>query len=98
MLDSLAEFTKSLLIPGTLTFLLFGLTLGVMLAYGPRRTRRAAMPLLALLAGFYWLGSIPIVADALATRFHVRVAGQLTLMGESVAPAIAVLGSCARSS
>ena len=97
MLDSLAELTKSLLIPGTLTFLLFGLTLGVLLAYGPRRSRRLAMPLLTLLAAAYWLASVPVVGAALATRFHARDSAQVTLADLSGAQAIVVLGAGIRN-
>jgi uncharacterized SAM-binding protein YcdF (DUF218 family) len=97
MLESLAELTKSLLIPGTMTFLMFGLTVGVVLGCGPRRSRRFAMPLLALLALSYWLASVPIVAEALATRFHAKDASQVTLADVSGAQAIVVLGAGIRN-
>lgn len=97
-MDAFAELTKSLLIPGTLTFLLFGLTLGVLLAYGPRRSRPIALPWLALLALFYWMGSVPAVADVLATRFHARDAGLVTLADVTGARAIVVLGAGVRRS
>jgi uncharacterized SAM-binding protein YcdF (DUF218 family) len=96
-IDSLAELTKSLLIPGTLTFLLFGLTVGLLLAYGPRRARRLGMSLLTLLALSYWLASVPVVGAALATRFHARDAGQVSLADVSGAQAIVVLGAGIRS-
>ena len=73
-LDSVAALAKSLLIPGTITFLLFGLTLGVALAYGPRRLRPLGLPLLAVLALAYWLAAVPVVAHLLATRFHASFA------------------------
>jgi len=97
MLDSIAELTKSSLIPGTLSFLLFGLTLGVLLLYGPRQARRAGMAILSLLAVGYWVGSVPIVANALATRFHARNAGQITVDGISGAQAIVVLAAGIRT-
>ncbi|MES1254404.1 MAG: YdcF family protein [Acidobacteriota bacterium] len=97
MLDSLAELTKSLFIPGTLTFLLFGLTVGVLLGWGPRRSRRVALPLLTALALGYWLASIPVVGAALATRFHARDAGQVTLADVAGAQAIVVLGAGIRN-
>jgi uncharacterized SAM-binding protein YcdF (DUF218 family) len=96
-LDAFAELAKSLLRPGTITFLLLGLTLGILLAYGPRRARPAALPLLALLALFYWMGSVPAVANALATRFHARDAGLVTLADVSAARAIVVLGAGVRT-
>ena len=97
-MDAFVELVKSLLIPGTLTFLLFGLTLGVLLAYGPRRTRPVALPWLALLALFYWIGSVPAVGNALATRFHARDAGLATLAEVTGARAIVVLGAGVRRS
>src|SRR5437868_3825971 len=96
-MEWLAELTKSLLIPGTLTFLLFGLTVGVLLAYGPQRFRKFALPLLTLLAAAYWLGSVPMLADALATRFHAQDAGQVTVNDVSDAKAIVVLGAGVRT-
>jgi uncharacterized SAM-binding protein YcdF (DUF218 family) len=98
MLDAIAELTKSSLIPGTLSFLLFGLTLGALLLYGPRQARRIGMTILTLLALGYWVGSVPIVADALATRFHARNAGQVTVENISGAKAIVVLGAGIRTS
>lgn len=98
MLDAIAELTKSSLIPGTLPFLLFGVTLGVVLLYGPRPVRRLGMTILTLLVLGYWIGSVPIVADALATRFHARSAGQVTAEDISRAKAIVVLGAGIRTS
>jgi uncharacterized SAM-binding protein YcdF (DUF218 family) len=97
LFDSLAELTKSFLVPGTLTFLLFGLTLGVLLAHGPRRWRPLGLPLLTLLAASYWLASVPVVGAALATRFHARDAGQVTMAEVSGAQAIVVLGAGIRN-
>jgi uncharacterized SAM-binding protein YcdF (DUF218 family) len=97
MLESVAEFVKSSLIPGSFTFLLLGLTLGVLLGYGPRRCRRLAIPALTLLAGGYWLASLPIVSEALATRFHARDAAPATATRLAGAEAIVVLGAGASS-
>jgi uncharacterized SAM-binding protein YcdF (DUF218 family) len=97
-MEWLAEVIKALLIPGTLTFLLFGLTVGVLLAYGPHRSRRFALPLIALLTAGYWLGSIPILADVLSTRFHAHDARQVTLNDIADAKAIVVLGAGIRTS
>ena len=97
MIDSLAELTKSLLVPGTLTFLLFGTTIGVLLGYGPKRARRLSLPLLTLLAVSYWLASVPSVAEVLATRFHASDAGQVTATDVAGARAIVVLGAGVRN-
>src|SRR5262249_40114190 len=98
MLDAIAELTKSSLIPGTLPFLLFGVTLGVLLLYGPRQARRLGMTILTSLVIGYWIGSVPILADALATRFHARSAGLVSLDDISGAKAIVVLGAGIRTS
>jgi uncharacterized SAM-binding protein YcdF (DUF218 family) len=96
--QALVDLAKASLIPGTLTFLLYGLTIGILVAYGPRRLRPAALPLLLTLASFYWLGSVPAVADALATRFHARSASPVTLDDVAGAKAIVVLGAGLRTS
>jgi uncharacterized SAM-binding protein YcdF (DUF218 family) len=98
MLDALAELTKTSLIPGTLSFLLFGLTIGVLLGFGPRPARRVGMSILVFLALGYWIGSVPIVADALATRFHAHDAGPVTATDIAGAKAIVVLGAGIRTS
>ena len=98
MLDALAEFTKSLLIPGTLTFLLFVLTIGLGLAYGPRRTRRFSLPLLTVLAISYWLAGIPAIADTVATRFHAANSRLATREDLAGIRAIVVLGAGIRTS
>ncbi len=97
-MTSIAEFVKSLLIPGTLTFLLFGMTIGLVLAYGPRRTRRFALPFLVALALWYWTASVPVFADLLATRFHAADSGLISASQVSGARAIVVLGAGVRSS
>src|SRR5439155_16657551 len=64
---------------------------------GRGRTRRAAWLLLAVLALFYWVGSIPVVANALSTRFHARNSGLVTFADVSGANAIVVLGAGIRT-
>jgi uncharacterized SAM-binding protein YcdF (DUF218 family) len=93
LVEAVANFVKTFLIPGSLSFLLLGLTAGVLLAYGPRRSRRFAAPALALLAGGYWIGSLPIVSDALATRFHARSAQPATAADLLDVQVIVVLGA-----
>ena len=93
MLQAFAELIKAFFVPGSLFFLLLGLTAGVLLAYGPRRSRRLAIPALALLAIGYWLASFPVVSDALNTRFHSDEAHSVMLPDLSGAQAIVVLGA-----
>ena len=93
MLQAVADLIKELFIPGSFAFLLFGLTAGVLLGYGPRPLRRFALPFLALLAVGYWLGSLPSVSDALATRFFAADARSLGAEDVADAKAIVVLGA-----
>ena len=92
-LEGVAGFVKSFLVPGSFSFLLLALTLGVLLAYGPRRWRRLAVPALTILAASYWLLSVPIVADALATRFHSSGSMPANAADLAEARAIVVLGA-----
>lgn len=96
-MDALAELTKSLLIPGTLTFLLFTLTIGVALEWGGRRLRVIGRLWLTTLAFSYWVASMPRVADALATRFHAVDAAPLTVRQLEGLDAIVVLGAGIRT-
>jgi uncharacterized SAM-binding protein YcdF (DUF218 family) len=91
--DAVVSLIKTFLIPGSLSFLLLGLTAGVLLAYGPQRSRRLAVPVLTFLAAGYWLGSLPIVSNALATRFHARSAQPVTAADLEDVQAIVVLGA-----
>jgi uncharacterized SAM-binding protein YcdF (DUF218 family) len=97
-LDALAAVVKTLLIPGTLTFLLFGVSVGVLLMFGPRQSRPYARLWLAVLALSYWLGSLPAVADVLATRFHARDSRPVAVADLAGARAIVVLGAGIRTS
>jgi uncharacterized SAM-binding protein YcdF (DUF218 family) len=97
-MEWLVGVIKALLIPGTLTFLLFGLTLGVLLGYGPPRARRFAWPFITTLVAAYWIGSVPVLADLLGTRFHAHEARQVTFAEISDAKAVVVLGAGIRTS
>jgi len=97
MLQSLAAFIKTFLIPGSFSFLVLGLTLGILLLHGPGRSRRFAVLLLTGLGVLYWLESLPVVASALATRFHAADAHQRSADDISGARAIVVLGAGART-
>jgi uncharacterized SAM-binding protein YcdF (DUF218 family) len=68
--DAIAFLVKAYLVPGSPSFLLLGLTAGVLLLLGPRRVRRVGVVALALLTAMYWVLSVPAVAELLATRFH----------------------------
>jgi len=92
-MDAVADLVKALLVPGSISFLLIALTGCVVLAWGPRRSRRIAVPALTILAAGYWLASLPIVADALATRFPARSAQPATAAGLGDVQAIVVLGA-----
>jgi uncharacterized SAM-binding protein YcdF (DUF218 family) len=70
MADTLATAIKLFLIPGSLSFLLAGVTVGVLLAAGVRRFRRVALAGLGAIVLLYWILSIPVIAESLATRFH----------------------------
>jgi uncharacterized SAM-binding protein YcdF (DUF218 family) len=97
MLQSIAEIVKTYFVPGSFTFLLFGLTAGVALAYGPRRARRIAVPLLTVLTLGYWIASVPVVSDALSTRFHAAESQSVTAADIADAQAIVLLGAGVRS-
>jgi uncharacterized SAM-binding protein YcdF (DUF218 family) len=92
MLDAVATAFKLLLVPGSLPFLLIGLTVGVFLLLS-KRLRRLAIVELALLALLYWTLSIPVFGDLLSNRF--QPSGARRLGGAEVArcDAIVVLGA-----
>ena len=92
-MDAVADLVKALLVPGSISFLLIALTGCVVLAWGPRRSRWLAVPALTILAAGYWLASLPIVADALATRFHAGSAQPATAADLGDVQAIVVLGA-----
>jgi uncharacterized SAM-binding protein YcdF (DUF218 family) len=66
--DTLIEIASALvkaLLPGSMLFLLVGVTIGVVLFLSGNRRRRAAVAWLAGLTVFYWLLSLPIVPRTL---------------------------------
>lgn len=97
MLQSFAELVKSLLIPGSFPFLLFGITIGIVIAYGPRRLRRYGLPLIAAIVACYWIAGLPSVAHLVATRFHAADARQRTAADLAGARAIVVLAAGKRT-
>jgi uncharacterized SAM-binding protein YcdF (DUF218 family) len=65
VLAVLAELTKTLLIPGSVPFLLLGMTLAVVLLLMDESRRARGRGLLAALAILYWILSLPIAATGL---------------------------------
>jgi hypothetical protein len=64
-MDLPIEFLKAYFIPGSETFLLLGLLVGVILIYSSASTRKLGDALLGALAVLYLLLSMPIVARGL---------------------------------
>jgi uncharacterized SAM-binding protein YcdF (DUF218 family) len=77
MLETLATAVKLFLVPGSLSFLLAGLTAGVLLARGSGMMKRVALAELAALTALYWILSLPVVADGLASRFSYSSAERI---------------------
>lgn len=65
MADRMVEFVKEFLIPGSIPFLLMGLTVGLALLYR-KATRRWGRRWLTALVGAYWLASTPLGSRILA--------------------------------
>lgn len=62
----IAELVKAYLVPGSISFLVFGLVVGVGLLYGGERMRRWGRRCLTALALIYCALSTPLVADWIA--------------------------------
>ena len=92
MLDAIAATFKLLLVPGSISFLLIGLTLGVLLLFS-RRLRAVALAELSCLALLYWLLSVPVVADLVSNRFQPAGPHRLTAAELGRCDAIVVLGA-----
>lgn len=91
-MESTAEFVKEFMLPGSLSFLLIGLTLGVVAMFGGRKVRAWGRGWLASLAAAYWLLSTPLLAGALEAALgpgYTSVTDRAALQG---AEAIVVLG------
>jgi len=93
----LTEVVKSILVPGSTTFLLLGLTLGLTLILVSARTRRWGISWLAVLAAAYWLLSLPLTASALEGALASEYAPLEDLAGARGAQAIVVLGGGSES-
>ncbi len=65
VLAVLAELTKALFIPGSVPFLLLGVTIGVILLLMDETRRTRGRGLLAALAVLYWVLSLPATASLL---------------------------------
>lgn len=91
-MQAAADLVKAFLLPGSASFLLVCLTIGVT-ALRSLRTRRLAILFLSATTAAYWLGSLPVVAELLATRFHAAEAAPLPPSRLSGVEAIVVLGA-----
>ncbi len=91
-MEGAADFVKGFMLPGSLSFLLLGVTLGVVALFGGRRARAWGRGWLAVLAAGYWLMSTPLVAgnlEAALGREFESIADPEELVGVE---AIVVLG------
>ena len=61
-----ADLVKTYLVPGSISFLVFALAVGVALLYGGDRLKRWGRRLLTVLAVAYWALSMQLVADWVA--------------------------------
>jgi uncharacterized SAM-binding protein YcdF (DUF218 family) len=88
----LIEVVKAMLVPGSASFLLLGLTVGLALILASLRTRRWGIAWLTILAATYWLLSLPATASFLEGAL---IGDVRPLQAASAAPgaqAIVVLG------
>jgi uncharacterized SAM-binding protein YcdF (DUF218 family) len=91
-MDRIVEFIKLYLIPGSPTFLMAGLVLGVAALFGGERARRWGRAWLVALVLVYWLLSTPLVAGALISALG-RGYGPLETAAEAHGvEAVVVLG------
>jgi uncharacterized SAM-binding protein YcdF (DUF218 family) len=91
-MDPLVELVKANLIPGSISFLLIGLMLGVILLHAGRRARRWGVRWLTALAILYLLLSLPVTAGALAAPLDAgAIPGALDPRAKT-AEAVVVLG------
>ncbi len=91
-MEEAAGFVKEFLLPGSLSFLLMGLTLGVVALFGGSRAKAWGRGWLTALAAGYWLMSTPLVAGGLEAalgREYAPIVGPEQMEG---AGAIVVLG------
>ena len=91
-MDRVVEFIKLYLIPGSVTFLLLGVTAGVLGLFGGERLKRWARGWLASLAVLYWLLSTPFVAGALEAALSRGYAPLESAAEAEGAAAVVVLG------
>jgi len=70
-MDVILQFIKDFLIPGSATFLVIGLVIGVILLYTGERTRKWGKIWLTILAVAYWIISTPLGAKALEAGLSI---------------------------
>ena len=92
-MQALANLIKAFFLPGSASFLLVCVTIALAALQGPRRLRRFALPFLVVVVAGYWLGSLPIVANALASRFYAAEANPLPRERLAGVDALVVLGA-----
>ncbi len=91
-MDAIVEFVKAYLLPGSVLFLMIGLTAGVLALFGSEQARRWARRWLAALAVGYWALSTPLVAGGLEALLS-REYGSIEAPSEAEGvQAIVVLG------
>lgn len=92
MLDSLIQFIKDYLIPGSSTFLIIGAALGVVLLFLKDKWPRYGRVWLAVLVVFYWAISTPAGAIVLEAGLKGNIESIETLEEAEGAEAIVILG------
>ncbi|MCX6072496.1 MAG: YdcF family protein [Chloroflexi bacterium] len=88
----LTDVVKAMLVPGSMGFLLFGLTLGLILLLASQRTRRWGLGWLCGLALVYCVLSLPVTASALEGMLDSGQEPLTTLEAGQGSVAILVLG------
>jgi uncharacterized SAM-binding protein YcdF (DUF218 family) len=92
VMDLLVEFVKANLIPGSISFLLTGLILGVIMLHAGRRARRWGLRWLTALAVLYLLLSLPVTAGVLAAPLDAGTPPAKLNPRVETAQAVVVLG------
>jgi uncharacterized SAM-binding protein YcdF (DUF218 family) len=90
-MDTILDFIKDYLIPGSTTFLLIGMLIGIVLLFARRRVAMWGRRWLLLLAVVYWILSMPLGARALEAILSAGYASTDPSVLEG-AQAIVVLG------
>jgi uncharacterized SAM-binding protein YcdF (DUF218 family) len=92
VMDIILQIIKDYFIPGSATFLLIGLALGVILLYAKERARRWGRIWLTVLAVGYWIISTPLGAKALEAGLSIGYKPIEASEGFENVDAIVILG------